>query len=280
MPYRRPVEPSTAVVMAVYDLAWEMSREELRSAGRRAAAEGAPALTHVSQDDRHAAHLALLAVYSRMQAALEMNVHLAVSNARQAGASFTEIAKARGVSRQAVRQENNRFSAKVEIVLSGGPRDGQVAVEASQQHEIRYREYDYYNRRDRQEVVVYSTYTKKYGDPLIYKFTGFRDNRGRPASAEPPADPRTPPTPTAPCRSQGEVLPGAAKAPGETDVVRAALGPGAVRVHELAKELGLTSKQVLIELKRLGEYVRTASSVLEQPVADRVRRSKADTGAS
>ncbi len=278
MPFRRPVEPSTAVVMAVYDLAWGLACEDLRSVGRRVAAERAPDLTQVSQDDRQAAHLALLAVYSHVQAALEMNVHLAVRDARQAGASFGEIAEARGVSRQAARQEYNRFHAKVEVAFSGGPRDGQVTVQTSPRHEIRHMEYDYYNRRERREVVVYSAYTKKYGEPLVYEFTGFVDDRGRPALAEPPADSRTLPGPIAPPQGPADV-PGPTKVSREAGVVRAARGPGAVRVRELAKELGLTSKQVLIELERLGEYVKTASSLLEQPVAERVRRSTAGAGA-
>ena len=46
---------------------------------------------------------------------------------------------------------------------------------------------------------------------------------------------------------------------------------GKARVHELAKELGLTSKQVLNELERMGEYAESASSVLEAPVASRLR---------
>ncbi|WP_183373470.1 translation initiation factor IF-2 [Helcobacillus massiliensis] len=44
-----------------------------------------------------------------------------------------------------------------------------------------------------------------------------------------------------------------------------------VRVHELAKELGVTSKDVLKKLEDLGEFVRSASSTVEPPVARRVR---------
>ena len=46
-----------------------------------------------------------------------------------------------------------------------------------------------------------------------------------------------------------------------------------VRVHELAKELGVTSKQLLEELKSAGEFVRSASSTLEPPV-ERAMREK------
>ncbi|AXB48043.1 translation initiation factor IF-2 [Amycolatopsis albispora] len=47
--------------------------------------------------------------------------------------------------------------------------------------------------------------------------------------------------------------------------------PGKARVHELAKELGVTSKEVLAKLKEQGEFVKSASSTVEAPVARRVR---------
>ncbi|QSB06246.1 translation initiation factor IF-2 [Natronoglycomyces albus] len=43
------------------------------------------------------------------------------------------------------------------------------------------------------------------------------------------------------------------------------------RVHELAKELGTTSKVVLSTLKDMGEFVKSASSTVEAPVARRLR---------
>ncbi|MFM9376304.1 translation initiation factor IF-2 [Gordonia sp. VNK21] len=48
---------------------------------------------------------------------------------------------------------------------------------------------------------------------------------------------------------------------------------GKARVHELAKELGVTSKQVLERLKDQGEFVKSASSTVEAPVARRLRES-------
>ncbi|WP_297542421.1 translation initiation factor IF-2 [Amycolatopsis sp.] len=47
--------------------------------------------------------------------------------------------------------------------------------------------------------------------------------------------------------------------------------PGKARVHELAKELGVTSKDVLAKLKEQGEFVKSASSTVEAPVARRLR---------
>ncbi|MEB3049578.1 translation initiation factor IF-2 N-terminal domain-containing protein, partial [Mycolicibacter sp. MYC123] len=45
------------------------------------------------------------------------------------------------------------------------------------------------------------------------------------------------------------------------------------RVHELAKELGVTSKEVLARLSEQGEFVKSASSTVEAPVARRLRES-------
>ncbi|HEY3008310.1 MAG TPA: translation initiation factor IF-2 [Micromonosporaceae bacterium] len=46
---------------------------------------------------------------------------------------------------------------------------------------------------------------------------------------------------------------------------------GKARVHELAKELGVESKIVLARLKEMGEFVKSASSTVEAPVARRLR---------
>ncbi|HEY0484987.1 MAG TPA: translation initiation factor IF-2 [Mycobacteriales bacterium] len=48
---------------------------------------------------------------------------------------------------------------------------------------------------------------------------------------------------------------------------------GKARVHELAKELGVESKVVMAKLKELGEFVKSASSTVETPVARRLRES-------
>jgi len=47
---------------------------------------------------------------------------------------------------------------------------------------------------------------------------------------------------------------------------------GKARVHELAKELGVESKIVLAKLKEMGEFVKSASSTVEAPVARRLRQ--------
>lgn len=48
---------------------------------------------------------------------------------------------------------------------------------------------------------------------------------------------------------------------------------GKARVHELAKEFGITSREVLARLKAQGEVVKSASSTVEAPVARRLREA-------
>lgn len=44
-----------------------------------------------------------------------------------------------------------------------------------------------------------------------------------------------------------------------------------LRVHELAKELGITGKKLLEVLKDSGEFVKSASSTIEAPVDAKAR---------
>ncbi|GGB40351.1 hypothetical protein GCM10011492_33950 [Flexivirga endophytica] len=58
-----------------------------------------------------------------------------------------------------------------------------------------------------------------------------------------------------------------------------------VRVHELAKELGMPSKDLLAYLKEQGEFVKTASSTIEAPVVRKIKENPpagagADDGAT
>lgn len=46
---------------------------------------------------------------------------------------------------------------------------------------------------------------------------------------------------------------------------------GKLRVHELAKQLGVTSKELLATLKEQGEFVKTASSTIEPPVVKKMK---------
>ena len=45
------------------------------------------------------------------------------------------------------------------------------------------------------------------------------------------------------------------------------------RVHEIAKEVGITSKELLTKLSEMGEYVRGPSSTLESPVVRKIREA-------
>jgi len=53
---------------------------------------------------------------------------------------------------------------------------------------------------------------------------------------------------------------------------------GKARVHELAKELGVESKVVLAKLKEMGEFVKSASSTIEPPVARRLKEAFPGSG--
>ena len=56
--------------------------------------------------------------------------------------------------------------------------------------------------------------------------------------------------------------------------------PGKLRVHELAKELGVTSKELLAQLKEQGEFVKTASSTVEPPVVKKMKKHYGEAGES
>ncbi|WP_185173287.1 translation initiation factor IF-2 [Rothia nasimurium] len=52
------------------------------------------------------------------------------------------------------------------------------------------------------------------------------------------------------------------------------------RVHEIAKELGIPSKEAIAKLQELGEFVKGASSTLEPPVVKKLRAAFPNAGAS
>ena len=52
--------------------------------------------------------------------------------------------------------------------------------------------------------------------------------------------------------------------------------PGKTRVSALAKEIGITSKEALEKLNAMGEYVKSASSTVEAPVARRLHEAFPD----
>ena len=48
---------------------------------------------------------------------------------------------------------------------------------------------------------------------------------------------------------------------------------GKPRVHEIAAEYGIESKQVIEKLGGLGEFVKSSSSTIEPPVARKLREA-------
>jgi len=48
---------------------------------------------------------------------------------------------------------------------------------------------------------------------------------------------------------------------------------GKPRVHEIAAEFGIESKQVIEKLGTLGEFVKSSSSTIEPPVARKLREA-------
>ncbi|HEU5265465.1 MAG TPA: translation initiation factor IF-2 N-terminal domain-containing protein, partial [Jatrophihabitans sp.] len=52
--------------------------------------------------------------------------------------------------------------------------------------------------------------------------------------------------------------------------------PGKTRVSALAKEIGITSKEAIEKLTEIGEYVKSASSTVEAPVARKLREAFPD----
>lgn len=51
-----------------------------------------------------------------------------------------------------------------------------------------------------------------------------------------------------------------------------------LRVHELAKELGISSKEAVTKLQEMGEFVRSASSTIEAPVVKKLRSAFPQAG--
>ena len=44
-----------------------------------------------------------------------------------------------------------------------------------------------------------------------------------------------------------------------------------VRVYELAREMGVESKELITQLQDMGEFVKSASSTIEAPVVRKIR---------
>ena len=219
-----------------------------------------------TRDERRAGSLELLAVYSRLAKVLQRRIDLTIKDALDAGSDYGQIAAACGVSRQAVRQRWMRRTAgsrwyevrlpyprprsgtggrlrggeparAVVVRLAGGPHDG--GRDFASPGEILVYEADGPSSGSPGYVPLLAWYVPSQDDANVYVFAGAERDLRRPADA---AGQRP--------ESAGRPKP---------------------RVYELAAEFNVESKAVMDQLKEMGEFVRSASSIVEHPVAQKLR---------
>ena len=219
-----------------------------------------------TREERRAGSLGLLAVYCRLVKVLQRRIDLTIKDALDAGADYGQIATACSVSRQAVRQRWIRRTAgsrwyevrlpyprprswtdprprggeparAVVVRLAGGPHDG--GRDFASPGEILMYEADGPSSGSPGYVPLLAWYVPSQDDANVYVFAGAeRDLRRQ-------ADP-------------------AGQQPGSA-------GRPKPRVYELAAEFNVESKTVMDQLKQMGEFVRSASSTVEHPVAQKLR---------
>ena len=240
----------------LHEIAW--------SAVRRQAADpwGGAAGT---REERRTGSLELLAVYSQLVKVLQRRIDLTIKDALDAGADYGQIAAACGVSRQAVRQRWMRRTAgpgwyevrlpyprprswtgrpyggeparAVVVRLAGGPHDG--GRDFASPGEILMYEADGPSSDPPGYVPLLAWYVPSQDDANVYVFAGAERDFRRTADM-------------------------AGQRPGSA-------GRPKPRVYELAAEFNVDSKVVMDQLKEMGEFVRSASSVVEHPVAQKLR---------
>jgi hypothetical protein len=177
-----------------------------------------------TQEARLLGCLALLRVYTRMIAALQRKIDLAVRQALALGGNYADIADACGVSRQAARQRWLRHRELYEfprVRLSGGPRDGEWArPQPGEQLMVDLWE------DGQARPSGYLRYVPSEEDPSIYTFAESQTYDWNATATEP--------------------------SPG-----------GKPRVYQIAKEFGVESKVVMAKLQEMGVFVRSASAPVE-----------------
>jgi hypothetical protein len=238
--------------------------------------------------------LKLLRVYSQMITVLQRRVDLTIKEALATGSNYGEIAEACGVSRQAIRQrwlrreERSQWTSvrlgspppesgppegwtsdgqpprSVKVRLAGGPRDGDWD-RVLPGHVSRFAVQDP-SADPIGSVSLIAWYVPSEDDSGVYVFAGVEsyDQPGptdqayaEEAAAGSAAEYSTPRVPTsAASMSTGPNRGGRAAKP---------------LVRELAAEFGVESKVVMAKLQEMGEFVRSASSTVERPVARRLR---------
>ncbi|MFG2698845.1 hypothetical protein [Kitasatospora sp. NPDC048407] len=161
--------------MGLFDLGWEVAEENLPRAGTGVVKPDAAG----PRDAVREANLELLKVYREMIKAIEDNIARAQARALGRGASYADIARARGVSRQAVRQDWEKRTKQRPVVLVGGPKDGFNTTATDREQTMRwgcrpgiYQDPDWADRRGT------LTYRRSETDPKIFVFDKFEpDNR-------------------------------------------------------------------------------------------------------
>ena len=217
-----------------------------------------------TREERRTGSLELLAIYSKLVKVLQRRIELTIKDALDAGADYGQVAAACGVSRQAVRQRWMRRAAgprwhemrlpyprppswagrtaggepgpAVVVRLAGGPHDG--GRDLASPGQILMYEASGPSPDPHGYVPFLAWYVPSQDDANVYVFAGAERDR-RPADA-------------------------AGQRPGSA-------GRPKPRVYELAAEFNVGSKVVMDELKQMGEFVRSASSVVEHPVARKLR---------
>jgi hypothetical protein len=245
------------VVAKIHELAW--------SAVRGAAAD--PWVdSGGTRDERRAGSLQLLAIYSQLIKVLQRRIDLTIKDALDAGSDYGEIAAVCRVSRQAIRQRCLRRGALTRwfevrlpaprpggqvagrppsyglgrtapVRLVGGPYDGRRVLAAP--GEVLKYEADGPPVHSSGRALLLAWYVPSQDDAAVYVFAGVERDVWR-------------------MYFSGQPLP-----PGA--------GPTKPRVYELAAELGVESKIVMAKLQEMGEFVRSASSIVEYPVAQKLR---------
>jgi hypothetical protein len=197
---------------------------------------------------------------------LQRRIDLTIKDALDAGSDYGEIAVACGVSRQAIRQRWLRRTAgsrwfevrlpyprphsrtggrprgygperAVLVRLAGGPHDG--GRDVAFPGEVLMYEADGPSSGSPGSVPLLACYVPSQDDANVYVFAGVERDLRRPAGA-------------------------AGQRPGST-------GGAKPRVYELAAEFNVESKVVMTRLLEMGEFVRSASSIVEHPVAQKLR---------
>jgi hypothetical protein len=132
------------------------------------------------EEQRKEDYLTLLKVGRNMMTMLESNMSMAEARALDNGANYGEVGAARGISRQAVRQAENRRNARRAVTLVGGPEDNERAFVTGTSDRLTLPVGDDggYNDWYDEPPQVFAVYKRKYGSPTVFEFTHFERSDG------------------------------------------------------------------------------------------------------